>query len=475
LPKQKIKFGTSGWRGVLADDFTIENVRLVLQAICNYIKNNRLSKRPVIIGYDTRFMGDKLSRVAVEVLAGNGITALLCNRDTPTPVIAYDIIRKKAAGGINFTASHNPPEYNGIKFSPEWGGPALPETTSQIEKEINSLKPADVKSMSLEDAKAKGLYKSLDPIKSYLSVLKKKVDVDALRSAKIHLAIDTLYGTAAGYIDRFFDEIGVSYEIIHDYRDPYFGGNSPEPSEKQLSELISMVKAKKKTTLGLATDGDADRFGIVDSDGTFIEPNFIIALLFDYLIETRGIKGGVARSVATTHFIDAVAKSHGREVFETPVGFKYIGELITQDRILIGGEESAGLTIKGHVPEKDGILACLLTAEMVAKKKKSIGKLIDELYKKVGKYFTKRVNIRLSEKDKERFLKKIKGPIKSIAGKKVVTINRIDGTKLIFDDKSWLLMRASGTEPVIRLYVEAGSKKELNRLTKAGEGFIRGK
>jgi phosphoglucomutase len=472
LAKTKIKFGTSGWRGIIADDFTFSNVRIVLQAISNYIKSAGLAGKPVVVGYDTRFMGDSFSEEAVKVLAANGIKTLLCKRDTPTPVIAYEIIKKKAAGGINFTASHNPCYYNGIKFSPEWGGPALPETTKKIEKEISRIKEADVKTIGFDEAKAKGLVKMLDPQKSYLNALKSKLDTKALADSKIRLAIDTLYGTAAGYIDRFLDEIGVKYEIIHNYRDPYFGGESPEPSEKQLKELINMVKAKKNVNLGIATDGDADRFGIVDRNGRFIEPNIIIALLLDYLIETRGLKGGVARSVATTHFIDAVAKRHNRKVYETPVGFKYIGELLSEGKILIGGEESAGLSIRGHVPEKDGILACLLVAEMVASKKKSISELTDELYKKVGKFLTKRVNLHLTEDMKQHFMKKVKTPPQNIAGKKVVKVDRTDGTKLILEDGSWLLMRASGTEPVIRLYVESDSQKGLEKVSRAGEDFI---
>ncbi len=472
MSKTDIKFGTSGWRGILADDFTIPNVRLVVQAIANYIKSSKLSSKPVIVGYDTRFMGGGFAEEAIKVLSGNNIKTLLCNRDTPTPVIAHEIIRKKAAGGINFTASHNPCNYNGIKFSPEWGGPALPETTKQIEKEIKSINEADLKVMEFDKAKSKGLVKSLDPINSYFKTLKGKLDTNILANSNIYLAIDTLYGTATGYIDRFLGEIEVGYDIIHNYKDAYFGGDSPEPSERQLKPLVQLVKENDDIQLGIATDGDADRFGIVDFDGSFIEPNIIIALLLDYLVETRGYKGGVARSVATTHLIDAVARKHNIEVFETPVGFKYIGELLAEDKIVIGGEESAGLSIKGHVPEKDGILACLLVAEMVAKKNCPLAVLIQRLYKEVGTYLTKRVNISLTEKEKERFIKKLKAPPKSIAGEKIVRVNKTDGTKLILEDGSWLLMRASGTEPVIRLYVESHTKVKLKKLAKAGEDYI---
>jgi phosphoglucomutase len=396
----------------------------------------------------------------------------LCNRDTPTPVIAFEILRRKAAGGINFTASHNPPEYNGIKFSPSWGGPALPETTRDIEKRANEmLGEICYRELSLEQAAKQGLLEEIDPREVYLADLESKIDFAAIKSIGA-IAVNPLYGTARGYLDTPLLSRGVDIRLINQQRDPYFGGFPPEPAEKYIPDFISLVKSDPAIKLGIATDGDADRFGIVDGDGTYIEPNYIIALLLDYLVRVRKISGGVARSVATSHLVDAVAKHHGIELFETPVGFKYIGELISQNKIIIGGEESAGLSIKGHVPEKDGILACFLVAEMVAREGKSVGQLLEELYVRVGRYITKRENITLSPDIEGVFASRVANLPKEIAGTRVENVIRIDGTKLVLADGSWLLFRKSGTEPVVRLYGEASTTGRLQEIIKAGREFI---
>ena len=468
-----IAFGTSGWRGILCEDFIFENVKIVTQAIADHLKANG-EKGGVVIGYDSRFMGDSFAKESARVLAAAGIKSFLCLRDTPTPVIAFEILRRKAAGGINFTASHNPPEYNGIKFSPSWGGPALPETTKDIERRANEMMgEICYREMSLDQAAKSGLLEEIDPRETYLAELETKVDFDAIRKIGV-LAVNPLYGTGRGYLDAPLLKRGIDFRMINAQRDPYFGGFPPEPAEKYIPDFISLVKSDPAIKLGIATDGDADRFGIVDADGSYIEPNYIIALLLDYLIRVRHMTGGVARSVATSHLIDAVAKHHGIELFETPVGFKYIGELISQNKIIIGGEESAGLTIKGHVPEKDGILACFLVAEMVAREGKSVGQLLDELYARVGRYITKRENITLSPELEELFPAKIASVPTEIAGSKVTDIIRIDGTKLLLSDGSWLLFRKSGTEPVVRLYGEASSTGRLQEVMQAGSEFILG-
>ena len=468
-----IAFGTSGWRGILCEDFIFENVKIVTQAIADHL-NAMGEKGGVVIGYDSRFMGDSFAKESARVLAAAGIKSFLCQRDTPTPVIAYEILRRKAAGGINFTASHNPPEYNGIKFSPSWGGPALPETTKDIEKRANEMMgEICYREMPLDQAAKNGLLEEIDPRESYLADLEAKVDFDAIKKIGT-LAVNPLYGTGRGYLDAPLLKRGIDFRMINAQRDPYFGGFPPEPAEKYIPDFISLVKGDPAIKLGIATDGDADRFGIVDADGSYIEPNYIIALLLDYLIRVRKMTGGVARSVATSHLIDAVAKHHGIELFETPVGFKYIGELISQDKIIIGGEESAGLTIKGHVPEKDGILACFLVAEMVAREGKPVGQLLEELYVRVGRYLTKRENITLSPELEELFPSKVAAVPTEIAGAKVADIIRIDGTKLVLSDGSWLLFRKSGTEPVVRLYGEAASKGRLQEVMQAGKEFILG-
>ena len=383
-----IRFGTSGWRGIIADDFTFENVKVVTQAIADYIHENGLQDRWFIVGNDPRFLSEQFAHASAEVLAGNHIKTLISNRDIPTPVISYEILRQSCSGAINFTASHNPPEYNGLKFSPDWGGPALPETTKRIETLAQGLmKEKKHKILPFDEGVEKGLIREFDGREFYLKRIEELVDFDAMRKAGMKVAVDVMYGTGRGYLDTLLQQAGVHVTTLHNYRDPYFGGLPPDPSEENLNELAQRIK-DANIPLGLATDGDADRFGIVDKGGLFIQPNMIIALLFDYLVRTRGWKGGVARSVATSHLIDRVADHHGREVFETPVGFKYIGEMIAQNKIVIGGEESAGLSIQGHVPEKDGILACLLTAEMVAREGKTVQELLNELYQKVGTILT---------------------------------------------------------------------------------------
>jgi phosphomannomutase len=329
------------------------------------------------------------------------------------------------------------------------------------------------KERHLDNALREGLLEEIAPQGAYLKDLAGKIDFAAIASLGT-IAVNPLYGTARGYLAEPLEAHNVRVIQVNAHRDPYFGGFPPEPSEIYIQDFIALVRGNPAIKLGIATDGDADRFGIVDEDGTFIEPNYIIALLLDYLVRVRGMKGGVARSVATSHLIDAVATSHGIEVFETPVGFKYIGELVSQDKIIIGGEESAGLTIKGHVPEKDGILACLLVAEMVAKEGLSVTALLKRLYSRVGCFVTERENIVLSPELAEVFPAKIKAVPDSFAGIKVKDLVTIDGNKFILADGSWLLFRKSGTEPVVRLYGEADSPEKLRTVMKAGKDFILG-
>ncbi|WP_129127723.1 phosphoglucomutase/phosphomannomutase family protein [Geomonas oryzae] len=472
---QRITFGTSGWRGIMCEDFIFENVKVVTQAIADHVKSTGEANKGIIVGYDSRFMGEAFAKESARVLTGAGIPTFLCVRDTPTPVISFEILRRGAAGAINFTASHNPPEYNGIKFSPSWGGPALPETTNDIERRANEMSgEICYNECPLDEAAQKGLLEEIDPMQDYLADLAKKVDFAAI--AKLGtVAVNPLYGTARGYLAEPLKAHGVKVVQMNANRDPYFGGFPPEPSEKYIHDFIKLVQQDPEISLGIATDGDADRFGIVDGDGSFIEPNYIIALLLDYLVRVKGMTGGVGRSVATSHLVDAVAKMHGIKVYETPVGFKYVGELISQGKIIIGGEESAGLSIKGHVPEKDGILACLLVAEMVAHEGMPVKALLERLYSKVGRYLTKRVNITLSPELEESFPQTIAATPASFAGEAVREKITVDGNKFLLEDGSWLLFRKSGTEPVVRLYCEASSEDRLQALVEAGRAFILGK
>ena len=460
----KIRFGTSGWRAIIGDDFTFANVRKATEAICSYLKDNfSEGERTIIIGHDSRFMGEKFAEVAAEIAKSKGFRVLLCNHPTPTPTISHAIINKRAVGGINFTASHNPPEYQGIKFSTSDGAPALPEITKQIETIIeNAPNVKDENGGSIEE---------FDARPEYLDDLKTKIRFDVIAGAKGRYAYDALWGTGRGYLDKVLRDIGLEVETIHDWRDVTFGGKSPEPSEKQVGELIETVKSKN-LTLGLATDGDGDRFGVIDSNGEFIQPNQLIAVLTDYLAESRGWTLGVARSVATSHFIDRVAKSRGLKLYETPVGFKFIGELINKDEIILGGEESAGLSIRGHYPEKDGILACLLAAEAVAARGKSLTEQLDELYSRVGKLEAGRIGVKLTEDVAKRLKEKLAQEPSEIGGRKIANINRIDGVKFIFEDESWMLMRPSGTEPLVRIYAESEDKQDLEVLLEQGRKYL---
>jgi alpha-D-glucose phosphate-specific phosphoglucomutase len=461
-----IRFGTSGWRAVVAEEFTMANIRLAVAGIAAFVKTQPEPHR-VLVGRDPRFLGESFVAEAARVLAGMGVTPIVIPEAAPTPAIAYAVSALKTSGAINFTASHNPPEYNGIKFSTHDGAPALPEVTRQIEAAIAALsdgyKIADTSTASFDTADVKP---------AFLKRLAELVDLKAIAKSGIKLVYDPFWGAGRGYSSDILRQAGVTVETVHDYRDVLFGGHAPEPSD----ELLGDARVKMKeigAALGIATDGDADRFGIVDADGTFIQPNYIIALLFDYLVETRGWRNGVAKSVATTNLINALADYHKVQLYETPVGFKYIGELINGDKIAIGGEESAGLTIRGHVPEKDGVLAGLLVAEMVAVRGKSLGVQLKELFAKVGSFYPIRENFRLTPQGMAAFTEKLKADPAELGGHKVSRVVRTDGLKLILDDGSWVCFRLSGTEPVVRAYTEARSEHEVEALSAAAEKFVR--
>ena len=459
-----IRFGTSGWRAIIAEDFTFANVERVTNAICSYLKGqDEATGQTLIIGHDTRFMGENFAAVAADIARKKGFAVLKCTRPVPTPTVSHAIRINKAAGAINFTASHNPPEYQGIKFSTSDGAPAMPEVTKQIEKSIEANEePKDAEGGNITDH---------DPNAAYLHDLKTKVNFDAIAKSKARFAYDSIYGTGRGYLDKILRDHGLEVDTIHDWRDVTFGGQAPEPSEDHLDELIAKVKGNA-LTLGLATDGDGDRFGIIDRGGEFITPNQLVALLTDYLAESRGWTLGVARSVATSHLVDRVAKERHLTLHETPVGFKFIGELINRDEIIIGGEESAGLSIRGHYPEKDGIIACLLAAEAVAVRGTSLTEQLNELYGRVGKLESGRIGVKLTGDVAAKLNEKLDREPAEIGGRKVEKINRLDGVKFIFADDSWMLMRPSGTEPLVRIYAESESSADLTQLLEDGKRYL---
>ncbi len=464
----QIKFGTSGWRAVMAEEFTFANVRRAVGGIARYVAAQKKQGARVIVGRDPRFLSETFCSMAADILSAHGIIPVVVAEPAPTPAFAYAVVQTKADGVINFTASHNPPEYNGIKFSTPDGCPALPEVTKKIESEI-AAGDSPATASGPESGRIKK--ESLDVKPAYLSRLREIVDIDVIRKANLRVCFDPMWGAARGYSDELLRDAGVKVATVHDYRDVLFGGHAPEPDDHLLEDLRKEMRATN-AHIGIATDGDADRFGIVDADGTFLQPNYVIALLFDYLVESRGWKNGVAKSVATTNLINAIAKARGVQLYETPVGFKYIGELIMQDKIAIGGEESAGLSIRHHVPEKDGVLAGLLCCEMVARRGKPLGEQLKALCNHVGSYYPQRQNFRLTPEVKEKFTGKLRSDPREFCGHAVHEVVRTDGLKLLFEDGSWVCYRLSGTEPVVRVYTEARTEQGLETLSKAARQWI---
>ena len=466
MASQAIHFGTSGWRGITAEDFTFSGVRRAAAAIAGHLRASAKSPM-VIVGYDTRFFSEEFARTAAEVLRSHGCRVLICGAATPTPTIAHAIIHGKLDGGVNITASHNPAQYNGLKFSEADGGPALPEVTKDIEKRAAALKESGNGHHEIADD-----FERIDPREPYFGQLERMVRFDVIAKAKGSFVCDALHGCGAGWLDRILREHGATLTAIRGGRDVLFEGTGPDPSEENLAPLRKAI-ADKRALAGLATDGDADRFGIVDRDGSFVSPNHILALVFDYLLETRGYKLGASRSVATTHLLDAAAKLHGVKLYETPVGFKYVGPLLREDKIALGGEESAGMTVRGHLPEKDGILACLLVAEIIAARGSSLADQLRDLFRRVGREFWPvRLNLHLSEDAQGKLPQRLKSDFKEFAGRRVAKENRLDGLKLVFEDGDWVLMRPSGTEPVVRIYTEAPSIEASQKLANQARAWI---
>jgi len=476
-----IKFGTSGWRGLIAQDFTFDNVRVATQGIAEYLIKSESARaeqgngKPganshvVILGYDTRFLGREFSLAAAEVLTMNGLSPVLCKRDAPTPVIAHTIRDRKAAGGINMTASHNPAEYQGLKFSTSNGAPAHPEVTQEIEANIARLQEQQ---WGFQGAVV-GTFEcqTIDPQPAYFEQLRKLIDFKTIRKAKLKIAVELMYGTGRGYLDHLLEEAGARVTRFHNERNPLFGGHHPEPNAEGMAEVSKFVRSGK-AVLGLGLDGDADRFGIVDKDGTWLTPNQVLALALYHLKKNRGWTGAVVRTVPTSHQVDSVAELLGVKVHERPVGFKYIGALMESEPIIVGGEESGGLSVKGHVPEKDGVLACLLMAELVATEKKSLGRILKDLEKRTGPFFTERINVAIRPETKESLLAKLGSGLSSVGAFKVEKFITTDGFKYLLPKNEWVAFRASGTEPLIRCYIEAKSAGNLKKLRSACQDLL---
>jgi len=460
-----IRFGTSGWRGVMGEDFTFHNVRVVIQAAANYLRT-KYGNDPVtvVVGYDTRFLSDRYALEAAKLLARNGIEVLLADRDAPSQALAFQVIKRKCQGGINFTASFNPPRYNGLKFNTATGAPALPEVTDAIEEEARRIMP---KFSALTTHLRDEAVSRIDLRADYLAYLQDKIDFGAIRKAGLKIATDLLYGTSREYLDEILEENGIEIEALHGYVDPYFGGVSPSCTEENLAELKAHVVATR-CHLGLATDADGDRFGIVDETGAFVHPNIILAVLLNYLAGVKGWRGGVARSITTTHLLDRIARKHDLPLLKTKVGFKYIADLYLKGRIMFGGEESACIAVKDHLPEKDGIFAGLLLAETIAVTGRSLGGLREDLFKEYGTMTSGQRTLPLTPERVKKLMTLVQHPPAKLGRSKVVNVETLDGLKLDLEGDRWLVLRLSGTEPLLRCYAEAGSGKEVEALLKKG-------
>ncbi len=473
-----IKFGTAGWRALIARDFTFANVRFAAQGVADYLKAELADPKSLIhgrapvvfVGHDCRFLGPEFASATAEVFTANGLQPVLFDRDTPTPVLSYTIRKRKAIGGINITASHNPPEYNGFKFSTADGAGAPPEVTKIIEATVERLMEANwtFKSAIVGTFKAK----TIDPRPDYVKQIKKLIDFAAIKKAKLKVAVDVMHGCGRGYLDALLEEADARLTVFHADKNPLFGGFPPEPSAAHCLDVRQAIKAGKAKA-GLATDGDADRFGVMDETGTFLTPNQVLTLALYHLVKNRKWKGAVARTVPTSQQVDALARHFGIEVRETPVGFKYIGGLMEKEPIIVGGEESGGLSVQGHVPEKDGILACLLMAELMAVEKKPLGAILKDVAALTGPFFTDRINLHIDPAEKEKIVARLAAGPKKIGDFPVQKFVTTDGYKFILPDDEWVAFRASGTEPVFRCYIEAHSKKHFAALEKAASALLK--
>lgn len=468
----QIKFGTSGWRGIIADDFTFANVKLASFGIAKYLKE--INGESVIVGYDTRFLSEDFAKVASEILAYNGIHVFYSEFDIPTPVVAFEILNRKTAGGINFTASHNDYMYNGLKFSNRTSGPALPEETKRIEEIISDLSKENplINKINFDEGVKKGIITIFGET-SYFEEVKKKVDMEKIAKRHPKVVYDPFFGTGRRFIPPLIEEL-TDFSMIHGVRDPLFGKLHPEPIEENLKPLKDEV-LKHNADIGLSTDGDADRFGFIDKDGSFIPPNTVLSIIYHYLLEVRKLKGNVVRTISTTSLLDRIAKAYGFEALVTPVGFKYIGEALYNKKAIFGGEESGGASIQGWLQEKDGILVNLLILEIISHYGKTLSELRDELFIKFGEVYNRRIDLTFDPSLQEKMVKLLKDYIhKERENLNIKSINELDGIQLTLEDGSTILYRVSGTEPKIRMYLETYNRNKIEELSKlAKEIFLK--
>jgi phosphomannomutase len=461
---QVIRFGTDGWRAVIGDDYTFANLEKVAFATARYFKKHKKIKNGVVIGYDARFMSREFAEKSAEVMANAGIRVKLANSIVSTPMISLLTKLDGAAGGIVITASHNPPKYSGFKIKGDFGGPAHPEMIAKVEKQLTKvmkmkkLPPAKLTFKQLVD-KGKITYISMK--QRYLDDLATKIDLDLIRRSNMRIMYDAMYGAGQGVLDTVLPDV----KQIHEIYNPSFGGTNPEPLAQNLTELSRKVKTGNYH-IGIATDGDADRIGAVDENGEFVDSHRIFCLLLKYLVEQKGMTGEVVKSFSVTQMVDKMCVKYGLRMHETAIGFKHICRMMTERDVLIGGEESGGLGVKGHIPERDGIFLGLMLCEMMAVRQKTLSMMVAELMAEFGQHEFKRVDLHVTEKEKTAIMKKYQKGVTEIAGYVVTGRKNTDGYKF-FVDGGWVLVRASGTEPLIRFYAEAENVTKVDALLEA--------
>lgn len=468
-----IKFGTDGWRGVIAEDFTFENLRIASQATADYFNRQFKREGKIIIGYDTRFLSDKFAQTTAEVLAANGIEVFLSDRPTPTPTTSFTIRLLGLSGGLIITASHNPARFNGLKIKTQFGSPADISITQKVEK---CLFKSRVKFLPLQDGLRSKKIQMINPIPKYLDSARRYLDLDLLKNCNLNVIADAMYGTADGYHASILKGTKIKIDVLHSEPNPSFGSVKPEPLPQNLAELVSIMK-KADYDIGLATDADADRVGAFAPGGRFITPGEIMSLLALHFIENRHWRGALVKNIAGPMLLNKIAQHYNLKLFETPVGFKHIAKLMQREKVLVGGEESGGIGIKNYIPERDGILTGLLLVEMMAQEKRPILEIISDMEDRFGKFRYRREDIELPIKARQRTVAKLfselKGDgVKKIFRKNIVEIKTYDGLKFLFEDESWLLIRPSGTEPILRVYSEAHSGDEAKALIKKVDDLI---
>ena len=489
-----IQFGTDGWRGLIARDFTFDNVALCAQGVANYLRQGGMADKGLVVGYDTRFASEEFAGRVAEVLAGNGIVTYLSTRAAPTPVVSYNILRREAAGAAIITASHNPALWNGFKYKPEYAGSATPEITGRLEEEIERAEREGVDSLPLSEAKDRGLVREIDPMPEYLDHVARLVDFDTISEAGLKVVVDAMYGAGAGYLPSLllsrpsapragagasrslndaFEVPPASVVEIHGERNPAFPGmERPEPVASNLSALSKLV-VTKEADVGIALDGDADRVGIVDEKGEFITPLETFALLALYLLEIKGERGALVKSLTTTSMVHKLGQIYGVPVAETPVGFKYICPIMLKENALIGGEESGGYGFRGHIPERDGIMSGLILLEYMAKTGKRPSELLEHLFSIVGTHHYQRRDVTFAPEMREQLQGRLEtGELGEVGGMSVVSTDAIDGRRFIFSSGAWLLVRFSGTEPLLRVYAEASSHEQVEGLLDEAETLL---